>query len=258
MLIRIGRQSLSFVSIDADGKAVCEPYAVKSGMSIAANLREAFRDSELLTSLSTETGSKATVILDTNVLPIPLEEYHEDEVETIYQHAFPGRTHEAVMHHVVGTLSCVALFGINKDLRMVLTDNFEEVKVIPAIVPVWEHLHRQNFVGKAMKAFCYFHDKKVDIFVFRNKYLLFANSFNAASANDAAYFTLYAFKQLGMNQKKDEVFIAGNAPEGTRQMMQKWVVNVFQLSASAEYNRHPVTQMADLPYDTVTYILDNT
>lgn len=257
MIIRIGRQSLCFVSINAEGKAVCEPYAVKSGMSIAANLREAFRDSELLTSLSEVAEKKATILLDTNVLPIPLDEYHEEEEETIYRHAFPERTHETVMHHVVGTLSCVALFGINKDLKMVLTDNFAELKIIPAIVPVWEHLHRQNFVGKASKVFCYFHDKKLDIFIFRNKYLLFANSFNVNSANDAAYFTLYAFKQLGMNQKRDEVFVAGNAPEGTRQMMQKWVVNVFQLSASAEYNRHPVTQIADLPYDTMTYILDN-
>lgn len=257
MIIRIGKQALCIISIDAEGKAVSEPYALKNGMSIAANLREAFRDSELLTSLSNVAAKKVTVLLDTNVLPIPLEEYHEEETEALYRHAFPGRTHEAVMHHVVGTLSCVVLFGINKDLRLVLTDNFDEVKIVPAVIPVWEHMHKQSFIGKASKTYCYFHDKKLDLFVFRGKYLLFANSFSVTTANDATYFTLYVFKQLALNQKKDEVFIAGNAPEGTRQMMQKWVPNVFQLNASAEYNRHPVTQLHDVPYDTMIYVLDN-
>lgn len=256
-IIRIGKQSLRFVSIDAEGRTVSEPYIVKSGMSIAANLREAFKDSEILTSLSGQQERRATVLLDTNVLPLPLEEYHESEQDIIFRHSFPDRSHEVVMHHVVGSLNCVVLFGINKDLRTVLSDNFSSLKILPAIVPVWEHLFRQSSIGRAMKVYCYFHDKKMDIFVFRNRYLLFANSYSATTANDASYFTLYAFKQLGLNQKKDEVFMAGDAPEGTRQMLQRWIANTYQVSASAEYNRHPVTQIPNIQYDTSTYILDN-
>ena len=50
LVIRVGTDSLSFAVIDdnADNQIVFEPYDMRSGISVAANLREAFAKSELL------------------------------------------------------------------------------------------------------------------------------------------------------------------------------------------------------------------
>ena len=48
LTIRISTNALSFSAQQADGTIAYEPYHVKSGVSIAANLRQAFSESGLL------------------------------------------------------------------------------------------------------------------------------------------------------------------------------------------------------------------
>ena len=69
--LRITENALAFAVIDntVDSQVVFEPYIVKSGISIAANLREAFKTSDLLS----HSTPRAQVLLDTPVLLIPLE-----------------------------------------------------------------------------------------------------------------------------------------------------------------------------------------
>ena len=138
-IIRIGRQTLMFASpLSSPPGLRVEPYIVKSGMSMAANLREAFRESGLL-SLS---GSRVQVLLDSDVLLVPLDEYDEDSVSTLYHHTFPSRQKDIVLTHVIPGLNCVAVYSINKDLRLVITDHFPDVRIMPVLVPVWTHLHQ--------------------------------------------------------------------------------------------------------------------
>ena len=80
LTIRISTNALSFSAQQADGTIAYEPYHVKSGVSIAANLRQAFSESELLAS-----GYKSVLVLmDAPVLLIPIEEYRQETVEVLY------------------------------------------------------------------------------------------------------------------------------------------------------------------------------
>ena len=50
LTIRVGKNTLSFTTTDstnAEQPITYEPYVVKSGVSIAANLREAFKTSDV-------------------------------------------------------------------------------------------------------------------------------------------------------------------------------------------------------------------
>ena len=78
LTIRISRHRLSFSAIDKSEEAQVrfQPYAVRSGISMAANLREAFKEDSLLTSGFT----KILVDIDTPVLMVPIEEFNEDEI----------------------------------------------------------------------------------------------------------------------------------------------------------------------------------
>lgn len=50
LTIRVSRNTLSFSVVDreAEHQLIYEPYTVKSGVSMAANLRQAFKESTLL------------------------------------------------------------------------------------------------------------------------------------------------------------------------------------------------------------------
>ena len=82
LTIRIGRNTLSFARPTEDGTdVVFEPYVVKSGVSMAANLREAFKTSELLMNHQ----PRVRVVLDTDVLMMPVECFNEEQKEKFYE-----------------------------------------------------------------------------------------------------------------------------------------------------------------------------
>ena len=72
LTIRIGRNSLSFSMATPENEEspiTYEPYTVKSSISMAANLREAFKHADLLMTMKPQ---RVQVMLDTPVLMIPV------------------------------------------------------------------------------------------------------------------------------------------------------------------------------------------
>ena len=75
--LRIARSSMSFAIVEStaiNGLAY-DPYVVRSGMSMAANLREAFTNSPILS----QGFQRAQVLIDTPVMLIPLDEFDEED-----------------------------------------------------------------------------------------------------------------------------------------------------------------------------------
>lgn len=161
LTIRVSKNTLSFSVVDreAEHQLIYEPYTVKSGVSIAANLRQAFSESDLL-----QRGyTKVRVYIDSPILLVPIEEFHEEDLPVLYQHAFTGHNGDVILHKVQPNLNVVAVFPINKDLKMVVEDNFKDVRFTPIMQPIWNYLHQRSFTGIHRKLYAYFHDKKVDI-----------------------------------------------------------------------------------------------
>lgn len=258
-IIRIGRQTLAFALPQTEGAEAgsgvvhYEPYTVKSGMSIAANLRNAFRDSIILS----QGNERVSVLIDTPVMLVPTEEYEEEQMEALFHHTFPGNEHETVMCHILPGLNCVAVFSINKDTRMVITDHYADVRIVPAVVPVWQHMHQTSYAGQARKLYAYFHDRQLSVFAFAKNRFRFANTFSTTAIADSAYYIFYVWQQLAFDQKKDELYLVGEIsdPEGVRAELRKYVQNVFQKNPSAEFNRAPVTQVQNITYDIVCHVM---
>ena len=84
LTIRAGKNSLSFSVAEGERQVTYEPYAMKSGVSMAANLRQAFKESELLL----RGYRKARLFIDTPVLLVPVDEFDEKQKDTFYQYSF--------------------------------------------------------------------------------------------------------------------------------------------------------------------------
>jgi len=255
LTIRIGNHSMTFAATDptAVNGIVYEPYTAKSGISMAANLREAFTKSPLLG----RGFSRVQVLLDSPTLMIPIDEFHEEDIEKLYQYSFSksqgtgDRNQELIMHRVLPELNAVAVFCVNKDLKLVIDDHFTDSIFIPLTQPVWSHLHQRSFTGNRQKLYAYFHDKKMELFAFAQNRFKYVNTFHTARAHDALYFTLYVWKQLGFNHETDELHLVGAMPDEQwlTEHLHIYLQRVFVISPKADFGYLPAARIKNMPYD---------
>ena len=220
---------------------------------MAANLREAFRESELLG----RGYERAVVLTDAPVLMVPVDEFREESKETLYRHAFSGAEGDVVLYNVLPALHAVAVFAVNKDFKLVVDDHFEEATFVALCSPVWNYLHQRSFTGNRRKLYGYFHDKKLEIVGYDKNRFKFCNSFAVNNPNDALYFLLGVWKQLGLEAERDELHLVGDIIErdALLEEAQRYVKRVFYINPSGEFNRAPVTQIKGMPYDLITLYL---
>ena len=255
LTIRVGKNTLSFTTTDAantEQPITYKPYVVKSGVSMAANLREAFKTSDFLT-----TGARrAQVLIDSKPLLIPVEQFQESDIETLYRHSFTQSQQNSVTYNVLPDLNAVAIFCINKDLRLVINDHFSDVNLIHLMTPVWRYLHQRSFSGHRNKLYGYFHDKQLDIFSFQQNRFKFCNAFDTVRAHDSLYFLLNVWKQLNLQPAHDERHLVGEIPEKDwlMQELRRYLQKAYALNPTAEFNRAPATQIKNMPFDLMTLL----
>lgn len=253
LTIRISRNSLSFSTVSigvADSQIIYEPYTVKSGISMAANLREALKTADL----TQEGFRKVLVMIDTPVLMIPVDVFSKAESADMYAHAYPSLAADKVLHSVIPDLNVVSVFSINKDLKMVLDDHYPDINFTHVVSPVWRYLHQRSYIGTRSKLYGYFHDKKLEIFSFSQRRFKFCNTFDISHTNDALYFLLYVWKQLMLQPEHDEMHIVGDIPERELLLdeLRKYLQRAYVINPTADFNRAPATQIKNMPYDLMT------
>ena len=246
LTIRIGRNSLSFSMPGEENHIGFDPYVVRSGVSMAANLREALRGRTM--------PPRARVLLDSDVLMVPIEQFEETNMYQLHHHAFPDDEQDTVLYNVLPDLNAVAVFNINRDLKLVLDDNFADVRFVSAITPVWRHLHQRSFTGTRYKLYGYFHEQRLEVFSFQQNRFKFCNSFEATRAKDALYFLLYVWNQLQLDNRFDELHLVGEIPEQEwmTEELKQYLQKVYVINPSADFNRAPVTEIKGMPFDLQT------
>ena len=249
LVIRVSRESLTF-STTEKSEVAYEAYPLNSSISMAANLREALRTSELLG----KTYGKVLVMLGSPVLTIPTSLFREEEQEKLYRFTFTDQEQTVVMHTVLPDLNCVAIFSVQKDLLTVISDAFQQVRFIPVAAPVWHHLHQRSYTGTHKKLYTYFHDRQMEVFCFTQNRFRFSNSFAVNNPNDALYYLLGVWKQLALDPSYDELYLSGDMREIEPLLTetQKFIKHVFVVNPSGEFNHAAITQIKDIPYDLVT------
>jgi len=259
MTIRVGRGTLSFSMTDEQGNVDFVPYVVKSGVSMAANLREAFKTCDFLARVP----ERARVLVDGDVLTVPLNLFEESQAEELFAHSFPDRQQEHVFFDVVSELKAVAISSVNKDLKTVLDDHFQDITLIVAVAPVWRHLHRRAFTGGNQKLYGYVHERRIDLFSFQQNRFGFCNSFDVRHVHDACYFLLYVWNQLHLQARKDELHLVGDLflndtptnlqeRESLLAQLRRFVQKVYVVNPSVDFNHAPVTEVKGMSYDLQT------
>ncbi|MCR4914582.1 MAG: DUF3822 family protein [Prevotella sp.] len=248
LTMRIGRNTIAMLAqSDGSDDIVYEPFVVKSGVSMAANLREAFKTSDLLL----QSPPRVRVLIDSDVMLVPVELFDESVMEQLYYHAFPRQEQDKVTYNVLPDLHAVAVFSVNKDLKLVLDDHFRDVRMVAVLQPLWRYLHQRSFTGKNRKLYAYFHEKRLELFSFQQNRFRFSNSFDASRSKDAVFFIAYVWKELQMDAEADELHLMGDISdeETVTTELRAFLKKVLVVNPSADFNQHPVTKVKGIPFD---------
>jgi hypothetical protein len=255
MTIRVSKGSLAFAIADkkSEEQLSFSPYTIKSGVSTSANLREAFKTEDLLQHPTT----RARVLVNAPALLLPIEEYDEKSCETLYMHSFPDTEGCNIMSNVLPDLNAVALFAVNKDLKLVVEDHYPDVKFTLLMLPVWRYMHNRSFIGIRRKLFAYFHDHQLELFSFERNRFVFSNRYEVKHAKDALYFILFVWRELALDQQKDELYLSGDIidREALMQQLQLHLRKTSVINPSADFNRAPMTNIKGITMDLLTLYL---
>lgn len=254
LTLRIGRNTLSVLSQgEEENDLSFKPIVVKSGVSMAVNLRQAFKTCDILMM----PAARVRVLIDSDVLMVPIELFDEQTMAEMHNNAFPRQEQDAIFYNVLPDLNAVAVFAMNKDLKLVLDDHFRDVRLISAMSPVWRHMHQRSYTGSRNKLFGYFHEGRLEIFSFKQNRFKFCNSFEATRSKDALYFLIYVWNQLQLQQRFDELYLMGDIPEKDwmTNELKRYVQKVFVINPSAEFGEHPGTELKGVPFDLQTLIV---
>lgn len=257
LIMRIGRNTLSFTLPDPADKEQplrYEPYVVKGGISMAANLREALKTA----SLPSADVKRVQVVLDTPSMLVPIEQFEEDTINDLYAYTFaPSQELKKILFNVLPDLKAVCIFPISKDLYGVINDRFDNVQFIHALIPVWRYQHQRSFTGHYNKLYATFLGGQLYLSAFQQNRFKFCNTFDASHVHDALYYIVHVWKQLRMDALHDELHLSGDLPaeEQLLQELKKYLQKVYISKPATEFNQAPATKIKGLPYDLMTLIV---
>lgn len=256
LTIRFSRTNMAFAVGDPqeNGMLVYEPYEMNMGISVAANLREAFKVSELL-----QSGYKRLLAeIDTPVMLMPIDDFGTQDIETLYHHTYRRQGNEEILSSILPDLNAIAVFAINKDLKLVIDDHFKDIRIQPLMQSVWTHLYHRSYAGPRRKLYAYFHEKRMEVFSFQQNRFRFSNSYEATNEHDALYYLLYIWKLTGMDVEKDELYIVGDIH------YQDWLIEKVKqhlkfcrvINQEVYFNNSQLAKRTDIPYDMKTIYLE--
>ena len=256
LTIRFSRNNMAFTVGDPqeNGMLVYEPYEMNMGISVAANLRETFKVSELL-----QSGYKRLLAeIDTPVMLMPIDDFGTQDIETLYHHTYHRQGNEEILSSILPDLNAIAVFAINKDLKLVIDDHFKDIRIQPLMQSVWTHLYRRSYAGPRRKLYAYFHEKRMEVFSFQQNRFRFSNSYEATNEHDALYYLLYIWKLTGMDVEKDELYIVGDIH------YQDWLIDKVKqhlkfcrvINQEVYFNNSQLAKRTDIPYDMKTIYLE--
>lgn len=113
---------------------------------------------------------------------------------------------ESRMPHT-GTLM---LSGCDKRIAAFIMRTFDRPTLLHPLTPLCEYFYRKSRLGNQRKMYVHLYRGVADVVCFGREGLLLANSFPFRHPNDVAYHILHVWKELGLDQRKDEVHLAGD------------------------------------------------
>ena len=249
LCVRLQRGGVVFYGRGAGEKgAAREEYAYAGGEEKAERLERAARESALVR--GKDIG--AVYALATGAWAcIPLECFRKEEaprwLRLIYSVGASGRTYYNILPHVETAL----VFVVEGAVEQTLKTQFPDVRFYHSMTMVMEKLSQMPRQGRRALYVC-FDEERAGVFAFdAGGRLEYANEFPADVGENAAYYILSVWKDLGLDVRKDEVVLLGEGAlrEAAGGLLRKYVRVVRDVQAGDIYRKPLSAEGGAVPAD---------
>lgn len=232
--IRLSADGFSFSVFNplTDGDLSFFEHKVDESLSLTANLKQTFREIEWLN----HPYRRVNVLMaDKRFTFIPLEFFEDEQAEVVFYHNHPQRENELVQYNILPKNNIVVLFGMDKSTCSFLREQYPDIKFYSQASPFIEFFATKSRLGNSRKMYAHLRKDAVDIYAYERGRLLLANSFACKETNDRLYYLLYIWKQLGMEQERDELHLTGELSDKEQLLpeLRKFIRQVFIMNPAA-------------------------
>lgn len=226
--IRLSTDGFSFSVLNPleDSSSMLTDYEVDESLSLTANLKQAFRKVEWL---SLPYRRVNLLMAGKRFTFIPLEYFEDEQADTIFYHNFSQQENETVLYNILHKDNIVVLFGMDKSAFNYLHEQYPEAHFYAQASPFIEYFSAKSRLGNNRKMYVNLRKRAADVYAFERGRLLLANSFPCQAASDSIYYMLYIWKQLGLDQERDELHLTGQLDDKNRLLpeLRKYIRQVF-------------------------------
>lgn len=231
--IRLSTDGFSFSVYNPlhEGSTFLTRVQIDPSLSLTANLKRVFRESDFL---SYSYKRINIVMAGKRFTMMPFELFEDEQTEMIFYHNHQKRENEIVLYNILKKNNIVVIFGIDKSAHQFLVEQYPHAKFYSQSTPMSEYFSAKSRLGNSKKMYACIQDNAMDIYCYERGHLLLANSFECKQTEDRIYYLLYIWKQLNLNQERDELQLTGtiNDKEKLTQELRKFISQVFIIPQS--------------------------
>ena len=208
LMLRITPGELQYVYYHPaeDGSMVSKRIVLPSGEEYAQAIEQAVYAHEILL----QPFNRVYVVLpSTHFVIVPNEVATQSDNSCYYEMLNPCGD-EYVIESRMPHTGAVMLSGADKRVVSFVNRTFDTPTLLHPLTALCEYFYRKSRLGNHRKMYVHLLHGRMDVVCYGREGLLLANTYDYRHSNDAAYHILNVWKQLGLDQRRDEVQLVGD------------------------------------------------
>ena len=251
--IRLHADGLSFFGYrPANGRVACETYPYVPGKDPIETLREALDQS----AIARWEGDRlmTCALTQSPAMQVPLDCFHKEEAHALYRLTYSsGERKGKVYYNILPHLEVAQIFTIDNEAEKILCQRFPGIRFYHSHTMILEKMWMLEKQG-ARRLYACFLEKEMFVFAYREQRLAYANSFQSDVLENAVYFLLSVWKNLGMDAQADECVLLGGhvIKPHVAQILSRYLAHVEELCATDVYRRSTLAKNPQMPFDLLS------
>ena len=208
--IRLGTDGFSFSLFNPLNKENSQQiieYTVDESISLTANLKRAFTQNDWLSNRFRRVN---ILMVTKRITYMPLDFFEDEQMETFFYYNHPKSENEILLYNILHQNNIVTIFGMDKSAYHLLSGQYDNIHFFAQVTPLIDYFSSKCRLGNSRKLYAHLRKEQMDLFVFEHGHLLLANTFTCKNSSDRLYHLLYIWKQLGLEQERDELHLNGH------------------------------------------------
>jgi hypothetical protein len=213
--IRLGTDGFSFSIYNPVRNSVVltRQREMETGLSMTANMRKALAELDFLSDTYKQVDA---LPVSRRFTLIPSELFVEDQAAACFYYNFSSEENEAVLYDTLPKNGTVLLYALDKNLYDLLREQYPQIRFQSSVSSLAEQLAVKSRIGADKQMYVYMHREFMEVYAYERGHLMLLNAYDCKNTSDCAYYLLYAWKQLAMDQLADELCIMGNGEDKDR------------------------------------------